>query len=182
MALVELKGVCKSYTKGGETIRPLDHVDLQVDTGEFVSLMGASGSGKSTLLNVISGIDPTSNFTSGFALYQNYPNPFNSTTLLPFRLPKHSSISLIIYDITGKEVIKLTYNQNYAAGEHKIAWNGTSQTGKEVSSGIYFYELRAGNFKQVKKMLLSCLEIQTNRTRSNRFRFLMMMISIPLIS
>lgn len=57
MALVELRGVSKRFTKGEETITPLDHVDLDLKAGEFVSLMGPSGTGKSTLLNVVSGID-----------------------------------------------------------------------------------------------------------------------------
>ena len=57
MALVELRGVCKSFRKGDETITPLDHVDLDIEAGEFVSLMGPSGTGKSTLLNLVSGID-----------------------------------------------------------------------------------------------------------------------------
>lgn len=55
--LVELRGVSKSFTKGGETIRPLDQVDLDVAAGEFISLMGPSGTGKSTLLNIVSGLD-----------------------------------------------------------------------------------------------------------------------------
>ncbi len=57
MALVELRNVSKRFRKGEETITPLDHVDLDIAEGEFVSLMGPSGTGKSTLLNVISGID-----------------------------------------------------------------------------------------------------------------------------
>ena len=57
MALVELRNVCKSFTKGDQTITPLDHVDLDIEAGDFVSLMGPSGTGKSTLLNLISGID-----------------------------------------------------------------------------------------------------------------------------
>ena len=57
MALVELRGVTKRYHKGGATITPLDNVSLDVDEGEFVSLMGASGTGKSTLLNLIASID-----------------------------------------------------------------------------------------------------------------------------
>lgn len=57
MALVELNGVSKSFTKGDETITPLDDVSLQIQQGEFVSLMGPSGTGKSTLLNLVSGID-----------------------------------------------------------------------------------------------------------------------------
>jgi putative ABC transport system ATP-binding protein len=57
MALVELRGVLKSFRKGDETITPLDHIDLDIHAGEFVSLMGPSGTGKSTLLNLVSGID-----------------------------------------------------------------------------------------------------------------------------
>ncbi len=57
MALVELQNVTKSYHKGGETITPLEHVSAQIQSGEFVSLMGASGTGKSTLLNLIASID-----------------------------------------------------------------------------------------------------------------------------
>jgi putative ABC transport system ATP-binding protein len=57
MALVELRGVTKRYHKGGETITPLDDVSLDVQEGEFLSLMGASGTGKSTLLNLIASID-----------------------------------------------------------------------------------------------------------------------------
>ncbi len=57
MALVELRGVFKSFRKGDETITPLDNIDLDIHAGEFVSLMGPSGTGKSTLLNLVSGID-----------------------------------------------------------------------------------------------------------------------------
>ena len=57
MALVEVRDVTKQYHKGGETITPLDQVSLDIEQGEFVSLMGASGTGKSTLLNLIASID-----------------------------------------------------------------------------------------------------------------------------
>lgn len=57
MALVEIRGVTKTFRKGDESITPLDDVDLDVEAGDFVSMMGPSGTGKSTLLNLVSGID-----------------------------------------------------------------------------------------------------------------------------
>jgi putative ABC transport system ATP-binding protein len=57
MALIEIRDVTKRYRKGGESITPLDNVSLDVEDGEFISLMGASGSGKSTLLNLLASID-----------------------------------------------------------------------------------------------------------------------------
>jgi putative ABC transport system ATP-binding protein len=60
MALVDVIGVTKEYANGEETIRPLDQVNLTIEEGDFVSLMGASGSGKSTLLNLVAGIDRVS--------------------------------------------------------------------------------------------------------------------------
>jgi putative ABC transport system ATP-binding protein len=57
MALVEIRNLTKHYHKGGQSIKPLDGVSLDIEQGEFVSLMGASGTGKSTLLNVVASID-----------------------------------------------------------------------------------------------------------------------------
>lgn len=63
MALIEVRDVTKQYHKGGETVTPLDHVSLDIEEGDFVSLMGASGTGKSTLLNLIAAIDKPSGGT-----------------------------------------------------------------------------------------------------------------------
>ena len=57
MAIVSLNGIEKSYTKGKETVDVLNHIDLDIEEGDFIALMGPSGSGKTTLLNLIGGID-----------------------------------------------------------------------------------------------------------------------------
>jgi hypothetical protein len=90
----------------------------------------------------------------GFHLAQNYPNPFNGTTQIGFNLPRRDNISLNIYDVTGKGVMQLIHEQIYAPGEHNIKWNGLTNDGKEVSSGIYLYELTTRDFREVRKMLL----------------------------
>ncbi|NIV15439.1 MAG: T9SS type A sorting domain-containing protein, partial [Aliifodinibius sp.] len=104
--------------------------------------------------NPITGIKIPINLPNKFHLAQNYPNPFNISTRIRFNLPKRERISLTIYDVTGKEVISLINKQMYAPGEHTIKWNGLTNNGKEVSSGIYLYLLQSGASREVCKMLL----------------------------
>jgi hypothetical protein len=88
-----------------------------------------------------------------FMLYQNYPNPFNASTSIEFMLPYGRYAALKIYNILGKEVVTLL-DKEVREGSHRAVWNGKDKKGKEVSSGIYFYVLRAGNDIKVMKMVL----------------------------
>lgn len=88
-----------------------------------------------------------------FSLAQNYPNPFNPTTRISFDLPEQSMVKLLVYNILGQQVNVLT-SDFMNAGHHVLDWNGLDARGNEVASGVYFYELRAGNFVAKKKMLL----------------------------
>ncbi|GEM_PF-6541801 len=88
-----------------------------------------------------------------FELEQNFPNPFNGSTIIPFSMNKTETITLVVYDITGKEVIKPVKDQLYNPGHYKITWDGKDETGKEVSSGIYFIMLKSRRSRQLKKML-----------------------------
>ena len=88
-----------------------------------------------------------------FALNQNYPNPFNPTTNITYSIPEKSNVRLTIYDVLGKEVASLV-NEEMASGTYKTTWNGKDSFGHKVSSGIYFYSIRAGNFVQTHKMML----------------------------
>jgi len=99
-------------------------------------------------------IEPPYNIIQDFILYQNYPNPFNSSTTIKFQLKTSSLVTLVLFDITGKEVIRLIDNRKYYTGEHSISWDGRDQTGKEVSSGIYYYSLKAGSSRETRKLIL----------------------------
>jgi hypothetical protein len=83
-----------------------------------------------------------------FSLSQNYPNPFNPTTKINYDLPKDCKVTMIIYDILGREVIKLV-NEFKKAGRYTASFNGHN-----LSSGVYFYRIEAGEFVQSKKMVL----------------------------
>ena len=88
-----------------------------------------------------------------FHLYQNYPNPFNPATEIRFSLPYHAEIELGIFNILGREV-KSLINGSLPAGSHAVIWDGRDNSGETVSSGIYFYRLKAGEFTARKKMIL----------------------------
>jgi len=88
-----------------------------------------------------------------FSLYQNYPNPFNPVTQIKYDLPEASHVQLFIYDILGREVTSLV-NEVQDAGYRSITWHGTDEFGKNVGAGMYFYLIQAGDFRQVKKMVL----------------------------
>ena len=88
-----------------------------------------------------------------FALHNNYPNPFNPVTTINFDLPKEANVSLIVYDVIGREVIRL--NDSFIpAGYHTVKWNARNQYGMEVSAGVYFYHIQAGEFVKTQKMIL----------------------------
>jgi hypothetical protein len=88
-----------------------------------------------------------------FELSQNYPNPFNPTTEIRFALPKASNVKMVVYDIMGR-LISTLVDQNMSVGAHRIMWNGQDQSGKTVSSGVYFYHIQAEGFSATKKMVL----------------------------
>ena len=88
-----------------------------------------------------------------FDLSQNYPNPFNPTTTIRFQLPKHSKVSIKIYDIIGQEVRTLV-EKDFEAGYHTVTWDGSNNSERKVASGIYFYRIETEGFIKVKKALL----------------------------
>jgi hypothetical protein len=93
-------------------------------------------------------VKPTNIIPKEYSLSQNYPNPFNPVTNIKYQLPKDGFVTLKIYDITGREIAKLV-NEQKPAGNYTVAFNGSN-----FASGVYFYRIQAGDFVQVKKMVL----------------------------
>lgn len=85
---------------------------------------------------------------SGFQLDQNYPNPFNGTTRIRFHLPNPSLVKLTVFDITGQQVSQLM-DRYLPTGAHEIVFDGSL-----LASGIYFYQMNAGYFSRVRKLIL----------------------------
>jgi hypothetical protein len=83
-----------------------------------------------------------------FELKQNYPNPFNPSTTIKFYLPKSSDVIIDVYNTTGQK-IKILLNKNVAAGSQQVEFNA-----QNLSSGVYYYRIEAGDFQDVKKMVL----------------------------
>ena len=88
-----------------------------------------------------------------FTLQQNYPNPFNPTTTIRYMLRESGTVRLTIYDIMGRAVRTLI-NGRQQAGEQRVIWDATDDTGKSVAPGVYFYKLYTDNGSQTRKMIL----------------------------
>jgi len=93
-----------------------------------------------------------------FALLQNFPNPFNPETWIPFQLPKDADVVLEIYNLNGQLVRTLSLGMlpaGYYDGQSTATyWDGRTDTGEKISSGIYFYRLTAGDYSAIKRMVV----------------------------
>jgi len=90
---------------------------------------------------------------ASFSVSQNYPNPFNPVTNFKFTLPQASYVKIEIFNILGQRV-KTLLDEDMRAGVYVVDWDGKDERGTEVSSGIYFYRIKAGDFSDIKRMVL----------------------------
>jgi hypothetical protein len=104
--------------------------------------------GGSIIYGPFAGTDNGNAIPGDFQLSQNYPNPFNAKTTISYSLPKAGSIILTIYNLLGQKVATL-FDGIQQAGENKVVWDA-----KDVTSGIYFYRLKADKIIETKRMLL----------------------------
>ncbi|MGH1363990.1 MAG: T9SS type A sorting domain-containing protein [Calditrichia bacterium] len=149
------------------TLRISDFLDVQ-DSLQFRFI--ASDEGAGTLVeaglddfsllsqNTIQSPEPKPLLPVLFALDQNFPNPFNPTTTIPFALPEASNVTITVYDLLGRR-LRHVIRRSYDSGFHSAEWNGETDAGNQVSSGIYVYRIqcmRNGNvvFTDTRKLLL----------------------------
>jgi hypothetical protein len=91
-----------------------------------------------------------------YSLSNNYPNPFNPSTTVKYQILEISFVTLKVYDVLGNEITTLV-NEEKPAGEYEVEFNATnlpSRQGSALTSGIYFYQLKAGSFVETRKMVL----------------------------
>jgi len=96
---------------------------------------------------------PGGGLPTSFSLHQNYPNPFNPTTVIPFDVAKRAQVTLEVYNVLGQKVATLV-DKVMDQGSYQADWNGLADNGSAVSTGIYFYKLEAGDYRDTKKMML----------------------------
>jgi hypothetical protein len=88
-----------------------------------------------------------------FELFPSYPNPFNNQTVIRYTLSRPTNVSLTIYNLLGQKVRTLVKNEEQS-GLVTVKWNGKDDRGRDLSSGVYFYQLKTGEFTQTKRMVL----------------------------
>jgi flagellar hook assembly protein FlgD len=86
-------------------------------------------------------------------LAQNSPNPFNPTTMIGYTVPARATVTLQIYDVAGR-LVRTLVNESRDAGRYSTVWDGRSNNGSQVGSGVYFYRLQAGNATLTRKMVM----------------------------
>ncbi|MCZ6800754.1 MAG: T9SS type A sorting domain-containing protein [Nitrospirae bacterium] len=102
---------------------------------------------------IITGLGSEVTSPKSFTLFQNYPNPFNPQTKIAFQIAESVQVRLAIYNLLGQEVITLV-DEKRSPGEFVELWDGNDRSGKAVPSGVYVYRLQAGEFVEIKKMIL----------------------------
>ncbi len=93
------------------------------------------------------------NVPGDFQVSQNYPNPFNPETTIEFSLPVQSKVMVEVFDVLGRRIQTL-FDGMKDSGTYQVSWNGKDESGSEVSSGVYFYQVKTEQFSAKKKMLL----------------------------
>ncbi len=138
-----------------ETAQTYSYVDCGLENGTSYSyqLAAVDFGGQVRMHDVLVSVTPTASVPTAFALSQNYPNPFNPNTEIKYQLPEGSRVVLKIYNVMGQAVVTLM-DKDLKAGYYTATWDARDAGGQQVSAGIYFCTMQAGEFSQTVKMVL----------------------------
>ena len=128
-------------------------VYYRLSSFDFAGNMSDYTEALEVVLSPLGVADGGSAIPTAYNLNQNAPNPFNPTTTIKYALPRMSHVELVIYDILGREVRRLV-QETQPAGYHTVVWDGRNSSGLGVASGVYFYQIQAGSYTELKKMTL----------------------------
>ena len=133
----------------------LELINPSLDNALAESWSASTGNGSPGAINTsyLTNDDEDFILPTEFIVHNNFPNPFNPTTTISYELPKNSFVNIIIYDLLGREV-KVLVSGELVSGFHEIIWDGKDNFGRSVGAGVYFYLIKAGEFRQTKKMVL----------------------------
>lgn len=155
MAIISFAAASGAVTEEGEIFNVIMKNDPNVDLDDLIlrDVKLFDEFGGTFNISVITDVTEKENYLAkAFSLSQNHPNPFNPMTSIEYYLPRSGEVSLVIYNLLGEEVARLVDGE-MPSGSHTAVWNASN-----VSSGIYFYRLRAGppagGFVQTRKMVL----------------------------
>lgn len=130
-----------------------DLVNGQVYTAGVKAVYDTGVSAMSTLEFTFEGTSTGNNLVSVTKLQGNYPNPFNPETNIAYSVKDAGNVTLEIYNIKG-QLVKTLVDEAKESGAYTTTWNGTDNSRKSVSSGVYFYKMKSGNYTSTKKMIL----------------------------
>lgn len=138
-----------TITNVGPTMGASDAFSTPGATPGTVTTESSQWDGASTL-------DGSSALPSSYSLKEAYPNPFNPTTTIDYTLRENGNVSIIVYDLMGREVKELVNEFQFADGGnvHSVVWNGTDNSGNSVASGIYLYKMVSNDFTKSHRITL----------------------------
>jgi hypothetical protein len=146
-----LNGMNTVWTQEGADVIgnvPVDMVDVRQSDGWVVAATCGNGVYSTYVTEISVDVENNSKIPNGFSLEQNYPNPFNPSTSIEYSISKAEHVTLKVYDLLGREIATLV-DEKQPTGKYQAFFET-----KNYSSGIYFYKIQAGDFNEVKKMIL----------------------------
>ena len=156
------RGLIATYAFHVDSLFPTDEITIDLSSNPAMLFTNNIGNTEFApqYAGGISFFDPSGVSSTGgdnlpikFDLNQNYPNPFNPVTKINFDLPQRAHTTLTVFNVLGQSVATLV-NEDLAADRYQVEWNGTTDGGSKVASGIYFYRLTADEKVMTKKMML----------------------------